>query len=250
MSLWTILLILLLLIILYNMIRYFVRRNNVLTSLTSATQMQTIQAGSLANPKNSTNFTFSIWLYINDWNYKYGELKTVFGRMNSASTTTEASVYGISGTGPSPLVTLNPVANNLDVFMSTFSGSVAAASKNKAPHKCSVPNIPIQKWVNLLISVYGKTMDVYLDGKLVKTCLLSGVPNVNKDANIYITPNGGFSGYTSKMQYFSHAPDPQTAYDIYVQGPGNNIFSNLFTNNYKLQLSLVQNGQVNGTLTI
>ena len=92
-------------------------------------------------------------------------------------------------------------------------------------------------------------MDIYIDGKLVKTCILDGVPNINNNSNVYVTPNGGFSGYTSKLQFFSDATDPQKAYNIYRSGPGNNIFSNLFKG-YQLQLNLVQNGQVSGSLTI
>lgn len=247
MNIATILMILLLLIVIYSAIRYFVMKSNTLTSLASATQMQTIAATSLANPNNSNNFTFSVWMYINDWNYKYGEIKPVFGRMTSVSSSTSGSIPGLSGTGPCPLVTLGAVSNNLDIFISTFSNNPNVTA---SPHKCSIPNIPIQKWVNLLISVYGKTMDVYLDGKLVKTCVLPGIPQVNNDATVYVTPNGGFSGYTSKLQYYANATDPQTAYNIYVKGPGNNIFSNLFTNNYQLQLSFVENGQVNGQVTI
>jgi hypothetical protein len=220
-------------------------KSNTLSSLASATQMQTIASTSLANPNNSNNFTFSVWMYINDWNYMYGEVKTVFGRMTSGSSAGTGSVAGMSGTGPSPLVTLGAISNNIDIFMSTFS-----SNSSQAPHKCSIPNVPIQKWVNLLISVYGKTMDVYLDGKLVKTCVLPGIPQVNNNANVYVTPNGGFSGYTSKLQYFANATDPQTAYNIYTRGPGNNVFSNLFTNNYQLQMSFIENGQVNGSLTI
>jgi hypothetical protein len=242
----TILWILLLLLIIYTVIRYFMSKSNTLTSLASATQMQTIDYSSLANPNNSNNFTFSVWMYINDWNYKYGEVKTVFGRMTSGSTTS-TSVDGVSGTGPCPLVSLGAMANNLDIYLSTFSGN---SNSSSAPHKCSIPNVPIQKWVNLLVSVYGKTMDVYIDGKLVKTCVLPGIPQVNNNANVYVTPNGGFSGYTSKLQYFANATDPQTAYNIYLKGPGTNVFSNLFSNSYQLQLSFIENGEVNGSLTI
>ncbi len=76
---------------------------------------------------------------------------------------------------------------------------------NTVVHTCTVANVPIQKWVNLVLSVYGRTMDLYIDGKLVRTCLLPGIASVNSSADIYVTPAGGFDGWTSRLQYF---PDP------------------------------------------
>lgn len=260
MSLLNIVLIILALVFIYYLIRYIMKKNKVLSSTTSASQMQTISASNLQNSSgdsstSSTNFTYSIWIYINDWNYKYGEVKPVLGRMTKTSSSSSSSVDGISGSGPCPLITLGALSNNLEIFMTTFSSSTADSnptvddSSGQTVSKASVNNIPIQKWVNILVSVYGKTMDIYIDGKLVKTQILEGVPKINNDADLYITPKGGFSGYTSKLQYFSDATDPQKAYNIYLEGPGNNIFSNLMSG-YQIQLSLVQNGQVNGSITL
>ena len=42
--------------------------------------------------------------------------------------------------------------------------------------------------------LHGQTLDVYVDGKLHKTCVMEGVTKVNADADVYITPNGGLMG--------------------------------------------------------
>ena len=47
-----------------------------------------------------------------------------------------------------------------------------------------IVNVPIQRWVNIFISVFGRTLDVYLDGKLVKTGILPSIAKVNPNANI------------------------------------------------------------------
>ena len=60
-------------------------------------------------------------------------------------------------------------------------------------------NVPLQKWVNLIISLYGRTLDVYIDGKLVRTCVLPGVAQVNPDADILVTPMGGFQWMDIKL---------------------------------------------------
>jgi hypothetical protein len=118
---------------------------------------------------------------------------------------------------------------------------------NTVVHTCSVGNIPIQRWVNLAISVYGRTLDIYIDGKLVRTCLLPGVANINNNANVYITPSGGFEGWTSKFQYFPTSINPQDAWNIYVKGYQGSLFS---SSPYQVQLSLITNGTTQSSITI
>jgi hypothetical protein len=90
-------------------------------------------------------------------------------------------------------------------------------------------------------------MDIYIDGKLVRTCLLPGVASVNNDANVYITPSGGFAGWTSKFQYFPGPLNPQQVWNIYTKGYSNWLMSN---NGYNVQLSLMENGEIQKSITI
>jgi hypothetical protein len=73
---------------------------------------------------------------------------------------------------------------------------------------------------------------------------LPGVANVNNNANVYITPNGGFEGWTSKFQYYPNSINPQEAWNIYTGG-----YSNWFSS-YKVQISLVENGNTQSSVTI
>ena len=116
-------------------------------------------------------------------------------------------------------------------------------------HRCAVANVPIQKWVNLLVSVYGRSMDIYLDGKLVKTCVLPGVAKIDANAPAYITPNGGFSGWTSKFQYWSDSCDPQKAWNIYEAGYGASMLSNLF-GKYTVKVSLMEGNTEDSSISI
>jgi hypothetical protein len=90
-------------------------------------------------------------------------------------------------------------------------------------------------------------MDLYIDGKLVRTCLLPGVASVNNNANIYVTPAGGFDGWTAKLQYYPDSLNPQQAWNIYTQGYSN--WMSMFSS-YQVQISLVENGVVQSTTTI
>jgi len=259
-----ILFIIIVIILLYIIVRYITSSNTTATGLISGTTMQTINATDLASTSSgvkSSNFTYSVWFYIDDWNYNYGQPKVLFGRVSTAtsSSTSNASTvasnlglgnYGLSqyGSNPCPLVTFGAVENNLSVALTVYSDSNATSSSLTTDdsvdpssgaiiHTCSVPNVPIQAWCNLLISVYGRTLDIYLDGKLVNTCVLPGTAKVNSDANVYITPVGGFAGWTSKFVYYPNATDPQTAWNIYQQGYGASFFNNLFGSSFKVTFS-------------
>jgi hypothetical protein len=258
MDIKTVLLIIIIVVLLYVVIRYVFSDSTTLSSLSSGTTMQKIDAKSLATGAvaNSSNFTYSIWFYVNDWNYKYGENKMLFGRMGGLTDSTSTSVSGVSGKNPCPAVVLGSIENNLSIMLSCYPGSDAALSSDSVTdsdgsivHTCSVSNIPIQKWVNLLISTYGRTLDVYLDGKLVKTCVLPGVAKINQTADVYITPSGGFAGWTAKFQYFANSTDPQSAWNIYKKGYGKSFLSNLF-GKYQVKVTFSNNGTDTGGFTI
>lgn len=203
----------------------------VTTGLISAQNMQTIPATSLASNASTTispsNFTYSIWMFIDDWNYKYGEPKIIFGRMATGSGADE----------PCPTVVLGNIQNNISISLAVYPEETTTPPVTYIVHHCDIENIPIQKWVNLLISAYGRTLDTYIDGKLVKTCVLPGVPKIDATAPVYVTPMGGFSGWTSKFQYWPVSTDPQQAWNIYTQGYGGNSLGNIL-GNYSVKMSV------------
>ena len=139
--------------------------------------------------------------------------------------------------------------NNLIVALGCYPGAdeePTTPGGTTVVHTCGVGNIPIQKWTNLVISVYGRTLDIYIDGKLVRTCLLPGVANVNENKSVYVTPMGGFDGWTSKFQYYSDSLNPQQVWNIYSKG----YTSGLFAGNYQLQMSVLNNGTTQDSYTI
>jgi hypothetical protein len=78
---------------------------------------------------------------------------------------------------------------------------------------------------------------------LVKTCILPSPAYVDSAASVYLTPLTGFSGFTSRFNYWNDTINPQQAWNIYKSGPGGNMFSN-FLNQYKLQLSFLKGNNV------
>jgi hypothetical protein len=238
-------------VLIIMLIRYIFSDPYTLQSMQDATMASTINSTSLATNGGtqvpSSNFAYSIWIYINNWNYRYGESKVIFGRMGSLGS---GSVSGINGLDPCPVVVLGAVENNVSVSLGCYPGidqQPTTPGGNTIVHTSSVSNVPIQKWVHLVVSVYGRSMDIYMDGKLVKTSLLPGVASVNNNSNVYVTPAGGFEGWTSKFQYYPNSLNPQQVWNIYTQGYSS--WSSIF-NSFQLQIALVENGTTQSSITL
>ena len=256
MEIKSVLVIILIIVLLYIIVSYMTSGPPTLSLMNSGTTLQQISAAVLAKSGelNSSNFSYSMWFYISDWNYRYGEEKVLFGRMDSTPTASgSASAATLSGKHPCPLVTLGSIQNNVNIALNVFPPANNAElttddikeTDNSITHHCNVSNVPIQKWVNLIISTYGRTLDVYLDGKLVKTCVMPGVAKINTTSDVFITPNGGFSGWTSSFQYFPTSMEPQTAWNIYRKGYGG---AGLLK--YKVKVALTENGNEKGSFTM
>ena len=187
----------------------------------------TIKASKLPGNKASVDFTFSIWIYVNSWQYRYGYQKVIYRRTDQ------------NGTTVSPEVSLGAATNDLSITTSIFDSGKGGIVPGKS---WTVNNIPIQKWCNIIISTNNRAVDTYIDGKLVNTHVLAGVPAMNKNAPVYLTPDGGFSGETSKFRYIARTISPREAYEIYREGPGGNWLSDLL-NQYKLKLSFLKDNE-------
>lgn len=228
-----ILLILLALVVIYVIYLVFFKDSNktTLVSTHNAKESAIIPANKLPN-SNSNNFTYSCWIYINDWNYHFGEKKVVFGRLDQ-------------NRDPCPSVVLGANQNNLDITLSVYpdTSETQEIVMPAQVHTCQVQNIPIQKWVCIILTVNNRALDIYLDGKLVRTCMLPGVPRVAPSSDVYLTPNGGFDGYVKDFEYHSYAVNPSQAYNIYKDGLGGSIFSGIsdFANKYRLKIAFVEN---------
>lgn len=253
MSPLTIVITVVIIVLIFMLMKYVFSDPYTLQNIQSGQTSSTISATSLATNGSdvpSSNFAYSVWFYINDWNYRYGEPKVIFGRMGANSGSTGGSIPGVSGIDPCPAVVLGAIENNISVSLGCYPGAdqePTTTGGKTVVHTCTVANVPIQKWVNLVLSVYGRTMDLYIDGKLVRTCLLPGVASVNNNANIYVTPAGGFDGWTSKLQYYPNSLNPQDVWNIYTQGYSS--WSSMF-NAYQVQISLVENGTTQSSVTI
>jgi len=211
-------------------VRWLMGDSSKLAGLNDAKKVTKISSEDLEQ-SNASNFAYSVWFYIDDWSYRYGEPKIVLGRLDA-------------DLKPSPSIVLGAIENNVKIETTVYP---SAESNSGSTHTCNVANVPIQRWVNLIVSLYGRTLDVYIDGKLVRTCVLPGVAKIANNAPVYVTPLGGFSGYTSNIHYYGDALNPQQAYNIYRAGYGGTGIGGF---PYEIEISYLKDGETQGSFTI
>ena len=130
-----------------------------------------------------------------------------------------------------------------------FTAADLADSLDNDFQKITISNIPIQSWTLVTVNVYQQQAEVWINGKIRVVRTLPSIANIFTDANVYITPKGGFSGWSSKFAYYPYNLNPQQIGDLYLNGFGGSWLSNIF-GSYNLQVSLLENGATSSSVTI
>jgi hypothetical protein len=85
---------------------------------------------------------------------------------------------------------------------------------------CDIPVIDMQRWVNITVALSGRTIDVYMDGKLARSCLTPSYYKVDPTGvKLKITERGGFDGYINGVNMYNYPLSPADVYHIYQAGP-------------------------------
>jgi hypothetical protein len=236
----TILLLLVILIVIWITYKAFSKNSTLSNNNNGKNQLIISDEDLDTSNLNTSNFTYSIWIYIDDWSYRYGQEKVILERIDN-----EKNIC--------PKISLGAFQNNLDVAINTYPNSTDSAinvsSTATQTHNCQVKNIPIQSWVHVLVSVNGRTLDIYIDGKLVRTCVMPGVVKVPDTSNVLITPDGGFSGSTSTIKYLANSTNPQDAWNMYKDGYSMGFMGQLF-DKYKIKLSYLKDNKEQASIQI
>ena len=185
-------------------------------------------AFSLPQVTEGMNHSFSSWIYVKDWNYKFGQYKNILWKGNPPNTSTVAGTPAISNVH-CPSLWLYPLTNSLKVVTST--------SAPEQVESCDIQNIPLMTWVHIVYVLNNRTVDVYINGKLERSCALRGIPTISNDP-VYMTtgnPQAGFYGKIGRTQYFTKALLPNEVANIYQIGPlGNTQYQVKFFSDGKL----------------
>jgi hypothetical protein len=209
--------------------------NKLIDGMVDAKQLIVIPQDPNQNDSNTINrsinedkgieFTWSVWIFIDDLNYNVGKYKCVFYKGND-----DISETGLNFPNNAPGLYIAPNTNNLVVIMNTF---------NVINEEIIINDIPLNKWVNVIIRCENKNLDVYVNGTIAKSHKLHGVPKQNY-GNVYVAMNGGFSGYISDLSYYDYALGISSIQSIIVNGANTKLIndsSNIdFTNPNYLSL--------------
>lgn len=162
------------------------------------------------NQKGGLEFTWSVWIIIDDMKYKEGEYKHVFHKGNDDINRTT----GLNHPNNAPGLYIAPHKNDLVVIMNTF---------NKINEEIVVKDVPLNKWMNVMIRVDKQNkLDVYINGRLVRRHVLYSVPKQNY-GDVFVSMNGGFSGHTSNLRYYAKALGTSEIQDVVNAGPNMNM---------------------------
>ena len=160
------------------------------------------------NENQGIEFTWSVWIFINNLQYLEGQYKHIFHKGNSNLEKT-----GLNFPNNAPGLYLAPNTNSLVVIMNTF---------NVINEEIIIPDVPINKWFNVIIRCKNTTLDVYANGTIIRSVNLVGVPKQNY-GDIYLGMNGGFDGNISNLWYYNYALGTAAIQKIVRDGPNTNM---------------------------
>jgi len=181
------------------------------------------------NEREGLEFTWAVWINIDDYSYKQNEFKHVFHKGNdniSSGNRGGTGVVGVNFPNNSPGVYITPI--NIDPVNGNTAGLlIKMNSFNKIDEDVTITDLPLNKWVSIIIRVTKQNqMDVYINGTLVKRHMLAGVPKQNY-GDVYVSMNGGFAGNTSDLRYFKKALSTSEIQSIVNKGSNTIMISGL-----------------------
>ena len=172
-----------------------------------------VPIGRSDNEDYGIEFSWSIWVNITNMDDQFDQYKHIFSKGDNNNV---EAVDGKNSPNNSPGLYIkraaqqeNTTSNTLVVFMNTF---------QTIEEEVVVSNIPMNKWVHVLIRIEGAFLDVYINGILAKRHVLPSVPKQN-NGNVYVAQNGGFNGFISNLRYYDRALDPGEIMSIVSSGP-------------------------------
>ena len=156
------------------------------------------------NATDGIEFTWSTWVFIDNLQYNAGKYKHVFHKGNDQVSTT-----GLNFPNNAPGLYIAPNTNAFVIIMNTY---------DNINEEIMIPDIPMNKWISVIMRCQNKTLDVYINGTIARSIQLAGVPKQNY-GDVFVAMNGGFSGYVSNLWYYNYALGTAAIQNIVHSGP-------------------------------
>lgn len=165
-------------------------------------------------PPEGQQLSISTWFYMKNFQYRLGDWKTLLWLGNPPHNGQNGNKDNFS----LPKMQFYPFTNAMRIVTST--------SAPESLESCDIKNIPFNKWINIIYVLNNRSVDIYIDGKLERSCVLQGLP-LFPNNNLLIefgTKNSnsnreGFFGKIGRTQYFAEAITTSHIRSIYERGP-------------------------------
>ena len=176
------------------------------------------------NEAGGIEFTWSVWVFVNGDDMDSQRYRCVFYKGNDYATQMSSNAAQLDGDNAnvenldylgmnfpnnSPGLYIKPNTNDMVVIMNTF---------NVINEEITIQDIPLNKWMNVVIRCKNTNLDVYINGTIAKSHMLHGVPKQNY-GDVYVAPNGGFSGNISNLWYYNYALGTTAIQALANKGP-------------------------------
>jgi len=197
------------------------------------TKVTVIPSASLPPLYEGGEFSVSMFVYIQNWSYRMGRNKHILSIGGNNFDTIRiylgankpnlrvrlhTHTQGQVVTPPTSQPTDNLNKNTQQTIFTTLETDSDLSSEGTP--LCDLPEIDMQKWVHIVVAVNAKTVDVYMDGKLARSCVLPTFYKVDAGSyNATLLNYGGFGGYVASVNMYSYAMSPDQVYHQYMAGP-------------------------------
>ena len=172
---------------------------------------------------SSRKYSYEMWMYVFNFQANSGYI------ISRDSNTTGKKNIGIKLDSSSPKLVLE---------YTTKSG-------NSVPVTIT-DNFPLQTWVHLIVSVDDTYVDTYMNGKLIKSIQDKEIDSPSPTAPIVY---GVTNCYLAKLTRSVLPTDPQTAWDKYSAGNGENPMAK-YLSSFGLSMTLQKNNQDYSKVTL
>jgi len=196
-------------VIIYIIVKYvkYYRNNPVLIkNPLGGKNYKMIMNDTIKQPQISQDFTYHMWLYVCNWGYKYGQWKHILNKGKKKMAI--RSRNDLKHIRCCPGIFLEPRKNNLVFVISGKRGNIIYVLKD----------IPIKRWFDIALVVYYGVVEIYFNGKLIKTIASKNIPRIN-NANLHINNKRGFSGLISALTYSPRQLNTNEIIKKHIKGP-------------------------------
>lgn len=170
------------------------------------------------NQGSGAEFTWSAWLFITS--LAPSTVSVTYQHIFNKGDANYSSTSGVSlNNGPG--MYLNAKTNTIRVYMDT---SYTDTTSNN--NYIDIDNIPLQKWVNVIVRLQNTILDVYVNGSISKRLVLTNAP-IQNYYDVNVCKNGGFNGNLANLRYFNYALNVFDINSLVLAGP-NTTASNSF----------------------